>query len=586
MIKPTCFIDPLDMPLGRRGSYLCFANANDGESQFGKSTLYLSTCRGGGSGMANLGTPNSCRAIRIELTKGGVPLPAVISTSPGEAILESEYGGARFCLAERKLVLCRAGDGLGLSLTLPPAFLLEPIQLPGGAWRFPFAEGTGLLQALRGDLIRSPGGFFVAPDHNGEILLAVEECGPDPEPRSAEAYPDYDAAVSELMSEFETFCQAVCPRLPEEFEPRRRQALYTTWSMMVDPEPGVLYPRTMVKMMRFIFESAFSWQQAMQAICLSKAPRLAWDVLMSCFDLQDETGRIADAVSHRSYLVASMKPPFQGAALRWLLKNADLRGISREEKHALYLCMGRWTDYLFRFRDLDGDGLWENLSPLETGWEDASYFSAGFPLASPDANAYTVVMMDALAELGRSIGESEEECRTWSARADELTEQIIRKFWTGDRWVAVNTVTGTLGETPSLPLYATLILGKRLPRDIRDKTISFIMGEGGFSTPYGFASENLHSPYFRHGFTAGSVIVPAQMILCLALEEAGRPELAREMGLKYARTLRDNGMFHIHNALDGRGERSLVAFGERQLFWSSWASSAYLFLADRYGNRE
>ena len=55
------------------------------------------------------------------------------------------------------------------------------------------------------------------------------------------------------------------------------------------------------------------------------------------------------------------------------------------------------------------------------------------------------------------------------------------------------------------------------------------------------------------------------------------------MGLRYARTLRDNGMFHIHNALNGKGERGLVAFGEKQLFWSSWASSCYLFLADRYG---
>ena len=91
------------------------------------------------------------------------------------------------------------------------------------------------------------------------------------------------------------------------------------------------------------------------------------------------------------------------------------------------------------------------------------------------------------------------------------------------------------------------------------------------------------SPYFHHGFTAGSVIIPAQLILCLALEACGREDLAKEMGLRYARTLRDNGMFHIINALDGSGERGLVAFGEKQLFWSAWASSGYLFFADRYG---
>ena len=110
-------------------------------------------------------------------------------------------------------------------------------------------------------------------------------------------------------------------------------------------------------------------------------------------------------------------------------------------------------------------------------------------------------------------------------------------------------------------MFCALILGKRLPQDIIDKTVDFVW-KNGFITPYGFA---------------------AQLIMCLALEAAGKPDLAKEMGLRYARTLRDNGMFHIHNALTGAGERGLVAFGEKELFWSSWASSVYLFLADRYG---
>ena len=581
MMKPECFIDPLSTPLGRRSSYLCFANANDGAPQLGKSTLYLSTCRGGGAGMTNLNAQNSCRAIRLELTEAGKALPAVISTTPSEVVLQTEKGEARFCLAEKSLVLCAGKDGLGLSIELPASFLNDPAQLAGGAWRFPFSEGTGLFQVLKGSLIRRRGGFNAEPDENGELLLAFEEFALDPVPRAS--YPDYDEAVKALAAEFDAFCDALYPSLPAEFEPMRRQALFTTWSLTVDPDKGVLYPRTMVKMMRFIFESAFGWQQAMQAICLAKDPRLAWDVLMSCFALQDENGRIADAVSHKAALGVSMKPPFQGMALKWLLRHADLSGIPTEEKKELYDRMAKWIDFLFRFRDIDGDGVWENLSPLETGWEDAVYFYAGFPLAAPDANAYTVVMMDALAELGRSIGLDEAECRGWTERGDALTQKIIDKFWTGERWVAVNTVTGAKGDSPSIPLFATLILGKRLPQEIIDKTVAFIFGENGFETPFGFSSENVHSPYFRHGFTAGSVIVPAQLILCLALEEAGYPEKAREMGLRYARTLRDNGMFHIHNALDGSGERGLVAFGEKQLFWSAWASSVYLFLADRYG---
>ncbi|MBO6011106.1 MAG: hypothetical protein J6P71_04835 [Oscillospiraceae bacterium] len=159
---------------------------------------------------------------------------------------------------------------------------------------------------------------------------------------------------------------------------------------------------------------------------------------------------------------------------------------------------------------------------------------------------------------------------------------MIDMLWTGERWVAKNVRTGQTADSLSLPMFCALILGKRLPQEIIDKTVDFIWNNG-FVTPYGFASESVHSPFFKHGFTGGSVIVPAQFIMCLALEAVGRGDLAKEMGLRYARTLRDNGMFHIHNALTGAGERGLVAFGEKELFWSSWASSCYLFMAERYG---
>lgn len=582
MKAPVCFIDPLDTPLGRRSSYLCFANDNKGEPQLGKSTLYLSTCRGGGSGMADLNAPNHCRAVKLELFRERA-LPAVISDTVSEVILESEAGAVRCCIADKKLVLIKGTDGLGLKISLPASFMTPPLELVEGCYRFAFGEGSALLTVLKGKLANVGGGLIASPDEAGILLLAFEESDVDILPRAKEDYPDYDEAVRAYEAEFDAFCDTLYPSLPAEFEPMRRQALYTTWSLMVDPDEGVLYPRTMVKMMRFIFESAFGWQQAMQAICLAKNPRLAWDILMSCFELQDKNGRIADAVSHRAGMGNSMKPPFQGVALKWLLENADLSGIPAEEKHTLFVRMGKWVDFFFKFRDVDGKGVWANFGPIETGWEDASYFYAGFPLAAPDANAYTVVMMDALATLGRSIGEDEALCKAWEQRADALTQKLIETCWNGQRWVPVNTRTGAKGLSDSLPPFAALILGKRLPQEIIDKTVAWVFGEHGFETDFGFASENVHSPFFHHGFTGGSVIVPAQLIMCLALEAAGEKEKAKEMGLRYARTLRDNGLFHIHNALNGKGERGLVAFGEKQLFWSSWASSVYLFLADRYG---
>jgi len=582
----TCktFVDPLDAPFSRRGSYLAFANANEGGPQFGKNTLYLATCRGGGTGMSNLNSGNSCRQISLELMRGGVRLPTVISTTPSEVVLESDHGSASFCLGEKALAMCRGRDGLTLRITPSQGFFTNHIRFKNGTWKINFADSNALLIPFKGRLVRLPQGvFLLEPDEKGAFELGIEEYGVDPGGRPLDSYPSYEDCVRAVEAEFEDFCNSLYPSLPAEFEPMRRQALWNTWCLIVDPDGETLYKHTMVKMLRIIFESAFGWQQAMQAIFLSKNVRLAWDILLSCFDYQDRNGRIADAISHKSYMGGSMKPPFQGVALKWLLDNCDLSGVPLEEKKLLYERMGRWTEFFFRFRDLDGDGVWENQGPIETGWEDAAYFHIGFPLASPDMNAYTAVMMDALAGLGRTIGIDEAECRAWEERAGELVRKIIATLWNGERWIVKNTETGAVADTLSLPMFAALILGKRLPRDIIDKTIDFVFGERGFATPYGFATESLSSEYFNHGFTQGSVIVPAQLIMCLALEFAGRYDLAREMGLRYARTLRDNGMFHIHNAIDGRGERGLVAFGEKQLFWSSWASSCYLFFADRYG---
>ena len=585
MLESKCFVDPLSAPFSRRGSDMAFANANNGASQYGKNTLYLMSCRGGGSAMTNLGAQNGCRQVALELMDRGQKLPTVISTTEAEVILESNQGSVRFCIGERKLILGEGKDGLSLRLTPQRgAFGAGALELGDGTWRFPFGENTGLVIPFKGTVTMLPGGaLLLNPDGKGVISFAIEEFSIDPKARPLKDYPKYAAAVKAVQKEFDAFCKAVCPSLPAAFEPMRRQALWNTWSLMQDPDGENAYQHTMVNMMRIIFESAFGWQQAMQAIFLSRDPKLAWNILRSSFDYQDANGRIKDSITYRPTNGMGMKPPFQGVALDWLMDHCDLSKISKADKKDLYDHMVRWAEFFFNFRDLDKDGVWENQGPVETGWEDASYFYVGFPLACPDMNAYTVRLMDALARLGREIGVPEEDCLVWTAWADKLTQQIIDMFWTGERWVAVNPRTGKKADSLSLPMFGALILGDRLPKEILDKTVDFIW-KNGFVTDYGFASESVDSPYFHHGFTGGSIIVPAQLIFCLALEAAGRPDLAKEMGLRYARTLRDNGMFHIHNAFNGEGERGLVAFGEKQLFWSSWASSCYLFFAERYGS--
>jgi hypothetical protein len=100
------------------------------------------------------------------------------------------------------------------------------------------------------------------------------------------------------------------------------------------------------------------------------------------------------------------------------------------------------------------------------------------------------------------------------------------------------------------------------------------------------ASEALTSDDFFHVWNRGCVNTPAQLIFCLALESCGRADLAKKVARLYLDTLKETGFYHMHNALDGRPEKLLIMAttnGEKFLFWSSWTSSCYLFLAARYG---
>ncbi|MCL2122410.1 MAG: hypothetical protein FWH28_09205 [Clostridiales bacterium] len=80
------FVDPLDMPFSRRGSYLCFANRNGGYNLFGKTQLWLSNSRQRPNDKNKPAETNNFRQVRLELVKDGIPRQCVISTTPYELI--------------------------------------------------------------------------------------------------------------------------------------------------------------------------------------------------------------------------------------------------------------------------------------------------------------------------------------------------------------------------------------------------------------------------------------------------------------------------------------------------------------------
>ena len=587
MLAGKTFVDPLETPFSRRGSYLCFANKNGGVNQFAKSQLWLSTSRmrPNDKNTSSIFESNHFRQVRLELVKDGIPRQCVYSTTPYEIILQCDFGSVRFCIGDLMYAKCRGTDGLTLRLTPMYGGIGGPglMNLLDGTWKTTFGNYYLLLVPSAGALKAGPAGSVeLIPDENGAIEMVMEESLTDPKRRGS--YLSYEDCVQAVREDFDGFAARIAPSFPDKYRETGMKALWTLWGLTVVPGEGTFYKHQMIKMMRCMFEGAFSWQLPMHAVWLSHDLPFAWELLLACFDNQDSTGRIADALTYNG-AGETMKPPVQGLGLLWLMEHRDISGFPLEEKQFLYDGLVKWTNFHLNYRDLDKDGLFENQTAGETGWESGSYLLAGFPLALPDSNAYLALQMEAIAALGRMIGKDEAECAAWEKKSKETVQKIIDKFWTEEGWTTVNIVSGERPAPLNMAPFCALVLGKRLPQAIIDRSIQ-IIEEAPFDTPFGLGSERLDSPYFQHGWCRGSIATPIQFLMALAFENCGRPDLARKTALKYMDTLISGGLYHIHNPFDGGveyGYSGLKFFKEDYLFYSGWTAGCYIYFAEHYG---
>ena len=584
MLTGKTFVDPLEQPFSRRGSYICLAASNGGSNQYAKTQLWIATSRIGGSVMGiNLSEASPFRQIKVELIKNGLPCKCVMSTTPYELIFESNEGSVRFCLGDYSYGRCYGSDGVTIRLTPKGGmFGMDAVtDLYTGAYKFAF--GSALLQAIpMVGVAKQTGGYLeLSPDEKGVIDLVFEECTVDP--RIRDDYLSYNECVKKVQADFDSFSDKLVGGLPEARKEWGLKAAWTAWGLTVVPDGKTAYKRQMIKMMRVFFEGAFSWQVGMHAFFLGKDPDFSWEQLLSAFDVQAETGRIADAVNPFGTGIYAMKPPVQGLGLIWQMDNYDISKKPVEDLEFLYNGMEKLTNFYLEYRDVDHDCIFENQHAGETGWESGTYQRIGFPLASPDMNAYLALQEEALARLGRVLGKDESVNAGWEAKSGETIQKIIDMFWTEDGWVAMNVITKEKSKPTSILLYCVLVLGKRLPQHIIDRSIELIFDSGEYETEFGLTSEQMSSPYFAHGWCAGSIATPVQALIALAMESCGRLDLAKRVAMKYIYCIENGGLYHIHNPYDGKQEYHVGMFyGENSMFYSGWTAGCYLFLADRY----
>ena len=124
-----------------------------------------------------------------------------------------------------------------------------------------------------------------------------------------------------------------------------------------------------------------------------------------------------------------------------------------------------------------------------------------------------------------------------------------RQLWQGDRFVARLASDGSVVESQSLIPWLAIILGTRLPQEIRE-----VLAKGleRHLTPWGLATEHPESPeYAPGGYWRGPIWAPATWIAVSGLVKAGYIELADRISERFCELCSRSGFLRTGRKATG-----------------------------------
>ena len=534
-----------DIPFGRYGSYLTLMDEGTPEN----GSLILASTH---AMLANAQTAaGKSRSIlmHFSLCSQGVPVPYRAIGTPSKVILKCDAGKAELTIDSHECVRIRAE---GVELCAEALTNMHEIAKSrnDGSWEICFLPAWKLLiQPLEGRMeanaeinwleTKTENVRFVFPLNNGKTEAAIHLY--ESNMLTPSRYSAFDEVVTENESSFAAFLETV-PLLSSNYEKARILTSYGIWS-------NIMLPGNMVKVRTMfcskkMFPLGMAWHQSYAAIVLYRNPELAWDLITSMFYHQDLFGMIPDWIKDSERTYTATKPPIQGYAILYLLEHADLSGIRTEQFVWLYEHLDKLHNWWLSFRDTDTDGIPQYDSGDESGWDDATIFSKGVPVESPDLSTYLIFIELSLSKLASLIGLVRKSAE-WQEKADRLLKEMIAFFWDGTKFTARKNATHERVECFSTVSYQPLLLGKRLPAEIIDAMVRDLSKEGDYLTEFGFASERLDSPLFRPtSWLAGSINTAMNFQLITGLYSAGETALARKAAERFMKNaVRENWPF-------------------------------------------
>jgi putative isomerase len=555
-------------PFSRFGSYFSLSIFTGENGELGKG-LYLYTHHG-----------NSARAFRIDPVREGEVLSFETVATPSRLTLKPSGGGEiAFVISGNGTVRVK-GHGVSLRLEMPVARWRFAYELPGGAWGFNMS-GDGIqlaLDRLRGDLkfdapwIQGKGfsmasEYIVAilsPDRDDTFEAAIDEFTTA---WIRNERPDFDTCCEEVAREFAEWSKLL-PKVEPRYEATRDLAGYVNWSAVLNPN-GNLVRRTMF-MSKVCMMQVFGWDHAFNAMAhCSHDPDLAWDQMMVMADKQDRYGKPPQMMNDSSKSYMFSNPPVQGWALRRMWDENPAM-MTPERLAEAYAFLSGWSNWLRDYRTWPGDVLPYYIHGFDSGWDNSTLFDEGVPLVSPDQGAFLVLQLEVLADIATALNKSGEAAE-WGRRRDEMLAALIETLWKKDRFVGMLRPSGKIVTCESLITCMPMVLGRRLPEEIRTALVVQLREH---LAPSGLATEKPGSSKYKEcGYWRGPVWAPATMLVVTGLADIGENALLKTIVDAFCRICVENGFYENFDAMTGAGHFDTAY---------TWTSSVFMIFASQY----
>jgi len=530
------------------------------------------------------GTNNLCP---LQVLADGQIVKPDITAQPWVLVLTHGKGRIEVCFERAGTVRMR-GQGLGLqfggrNLAYSEGPKLVTLNKPHtGRYQIEMLHGSIALNRLVPTQPVFPLTVIVSPAEDGRWELAIDEFWSTwNRPERA----GFDDCLASSKKAFTAFLESMPSARPQD-RATRELAAYVDWSCAVGPRG--LIKRPVLFMSKNWMCNVWSWDQSFNAMALARGqPELAMDQMLVLVDHQDEFGAYPDSVNDVKIHYNFSKPPVHGMVFQEMLKRMPHKP-SKEVMERMYISLGKQADWWMKYRRIDelekrdgtGSGnpssgkdvykaLPYYLHGNDSGWDNSTMFSKGVPLVAPDLSALLILQMDVLSELAMDMGKNEESAR-WKSRADQLQKDMIEGLWRKDHFVARLGVDGSDVESESLIPWLPLILGKRLPEEIR---AALKKGMEAHLTEWGLATEKVGSPkYNPDGYWRGPIWAPSTWIAVTGLDRSGYSELADTIADRFCKLCGKSGFAENFDALTG-APLCDPAY--------TWTSSVFLLLAER-----